>query len=108
MNYFNNLSNLVAAAGEVPEWVANSFPTIKTVLAIIITLCSLFMIVAVISQKSESNGSSAITGKADTYYNRNKNTSLQGTIKKLIMIVAIVILVLSIAFLVLNTIYPAQ
>ena len=99
-----NLS-LLLASNEVPEWVAKSFPIIEIVIAAIITLCALFMIVAVVAQKGESNGSSALTGQADTFYNRNKSSSLQGKLKKLVMIDAVVILVLAVAFLVLSQIY---
>ena len=101
----NTLPLLLESSAEVPEWVAKSFPIIEIVIAVIITLCALFMIVAVVAQKSEGNGTNALTGQADTYYNRNKNSSLQGKLKKLVMIDAIVILVMAIAFLVLSQIY---
>lgn len=101
----NTLSLLLESSAEVPEWVAKSFPIIEIVIAVILTLCSIFMIVAVVAQKSEGNGTNALTGQADTYYNRNKNSSLQGKLKKLVMIDAIIILVLAVAFLVLSQIY---
>ncbi len=106
--FFNNINLLLnsSAAAEVPEWVAASFPIIEIVLAALITVCSLFMIVAVVMQKGESNGATGITGaSADTFYNRNKGGSLQGKLKKLVMIDAIVILVLAVAFLILFSIY---
>ena len=63
------------------------------------------MIIAVVAQKGESNGVTGITGQADTFYNRNKGSSLQGKLKKLIAIDAVIILVMSIAFLILSQIY---
>ena len=106
MDRFVNYANLIAANDtEVPAWVANSFPTIKIVLAVLICICAIFIIVAVMCQKSEVNGSNAITGQADTFYNRNKGQSLQGKIKKLTVVASIVILVLCVAFLIINTIY---
>ncbi len=103
----NKFSNLMLATNEtpVPVWVQESFPIIKIVLAILILICSIFMIVAVIAQKGEANGSSSITGMQDTFYNRNKGTSLQGVIKKLTIIDAILLLVFCVAFLILNAIY---
>lgn len=89
----------------VPTWVENSFPIIKIVLACLILVCAIFMIVAVLSQKNEENGVSAITGSADTFYNRNKGTSIQGKIKKLTVIDAILLVVFCLAFLILNFIY---
>ncbi len=91
---------------EVPAWVASSFPIIEIVIAVLITICALFMIVAVVAQKGESNGATGITGSsADTFYNRNKSGTFQGKIKKLITIDAIIILVLGVAFLILSSIY---
>lgn len=108
MEQFKNLSLLLESSSEKPEWIVNSFPIIQIVIAVVLTLCSIFMIVAVVAQKGEGNGSSALTGQADTYYNRNKNSSLQGKLKKLVMIDAVLILVLSIAFVILSNIYAIQ
>lgn len=101
----NNISILLDSSEEKAEWIVKSFPIIETIIAVILVVCALFMIIAVVAQKGESNGSSALTGQADTFYNRNKSSSLQGKLKKLVMIDAIVILVLVIAFLVLSQIY---
>ena len=100
-------NNMVLATSEsaLPTWVVSSFPIIKIVLAVLILICSIFMIVAVIAQKGETNGASSITGQTDTFYNRNKGTSLQGVIKKLMIIDAILLVVFCIIFLVLNSIY---
>lgn len=102
---FNSIL-LTGSTAEVPAWVASSFPVIEIVLAVLITICSIFMIVAVVMQKGESNGATGITGaSADTFYNRNKGGSLQGKLKKLVMIDAIVILVLAVLFLICFSIY---
>lgn len=109
----NNASMLLSGTTnntEVPAWVASSFPIIEIVLAALITICSIILIVAVVMQKGESNGATGITGAtADTFYNRNKGGSLQGKLKKLVMIDAIVILVLAVIFLICFSIYqPMQ
>ena len=105
LNKFTNL--MLATTNETPDpiWIQQSFPIIKIVLAILISICAIFMIVAVLAQKGEANGSASITGTQDTFYNRNKGTSLQGVIKKLTVIDAILLLVFCIAFLILNAIY---
>lgn len=88
------------------EWVVKSFPIIKLVLVIAILLCSITLIVAVMAQEGNSNGMTGITGdSSDTFYNRNRGQSMQGKIKKLTVICAGLILVLCLAYLVLNTIY---
>ena len=106
MNNFVNVINLLSANdAEMPAWVVNSFPIIKIVLAVLICLCAIFIIVATLAQKSEAGGANAITGQADTFYNRNKGGSLQGKIKRWTVIVSILILVLCVLFLVVNTVY---
>ena len=107
MNKYSNFINLIAADDvSRPDWVVNSFPIIKIVLASIIFVCALLMIVVVLSQKSESDGSmNAITGQADTFYNRNKGGNLQGKIKKFTIILASVLMVLCVVFFVLNAYY---
>ena len=88
------------------EWIVKSFPIIKLVLVIAILLCSIVMIVSMMVQQGNTNGMTGITGdSSDTFYNRNKGQSMQGKIKKLTIINAIVILVLCLVYLVLNTIY---
>ena len=104
-NFVNVLSLLSANDAEMPTWVVKSFPVIKIVLAVMICVCAIFIIVATLCQKSEADGTNAITGQADTFYNRNTGASLQGRIKKWTVVVSIVILVLCILFLVVNTIY---
>lgn len=102
-----NFVNLLCAddnAGR-PDWVVNSFPIIKIVIVAVLALLSIAMIVLVVMQKSETNGVSAMTGRTDTFYNRNKGATLQGKIRVLTIITAVLIMVLCVVFLVLNTIY---
>ena len=66
---------------------------------------SIAMIVFVCMQKSNQNGISAISGQTNTFYNRNKGATLQGKIKLLTIIDAVLILVVTILFLILHTIY---
>lgn len=104
MNFVNFLMDATEKARA--EWVVKSFPIIKLILVILILLCSIFMIVAVMMQDGNTNGMTGITGdSADTFYNRNKGQSMQGKIKKLTVVVGVAILVLCLAYLVLNTIY---
>ena len=103
LNIFNFLCT--DANKEVPAWIVSSFPVIKIVIMCVLLVLSIAMIVMVVMQKSNTNGVSAISGQSDTFYNRNKKATLQGLIKKLTIIDAVLILVLCVAFLILNTIY---
>ncbi|MBQ7466980.1 MAG: preprotein translocase subunit SecG [Clostridia bacterium] len=107
MNKFSNFVNLIAEGDTaVAGWIASSFPVIKIVLASLIFVCALLMIIMVLSQRTESDGSmNAITGQADTFYNRNKGGNLQGKIKRFTVILAILLMVFCITFFVLNAIY---
>lgn len=89
----------------VAPWVANSFPIIKIVIMCLLILLSIAMIVLVVMQKGDSNGSSALTGKSDTFYNRNKKTTLQGKIKVLTIIVASIMMFLCLLFMIMSQIY---
>lgn len=102
-----NVMNLLASNDTaVPVWVEKSFPVIKIVLACIICVIAIALIVLSFCQKSEAEGgTNAITGQADTFYNRNKGESLQGKVKKWTIILSSVILVLCVVFLIINTIY---
>ena len=101
-----SLNFLIASDKVRPDWVVNSFPIIKLVLVCLILVCSVFMIVAMVLQQGNTNGMTGITADtSDTFYNRNKGQSMQGKIKKLTIIDAVLIMVLCIAYLVLNTIY---
>ena len=107
MNKFiTNVNTLMLAGNEnaQADWIVSSFPIIKVVLAVLIAICAIFMIIAVIAQRGEANGST-ITGQTDTFYNRNKGSSLQGIIKKLTIIDAILLVVFCIIFLALNTVF---
>ena len=89
----------------VASWVEKSFPTIKIVIMAVLAFLSLAMIILVLMQKSNTNGVSAVTGQTDTFYNRNKKSTLQGKVKVLTIIVASMMMVLCLAFMILNQIY---
>ena len=96
---------LADANKEVSPFAQNVVPVLKIIVASVIALCAIFMIIAVVSQKGESNGISGVTGNADTFYNRNKGESLQGKMKRWTVIDAIVLFALCVVFLILNLIY---
>ena len=86
-------------------WVIDTVKIVEIVIMSVLALLAVFMIVLVCMQKSETNGVSAISGQSDTFYNRNKKSTLQGKIKVLTIITAVLIMVLCIAFLILNSVF---
>ena len=104
-----NLVGFLCKADEneaAPEWMVNSFPVIKIVLVSLLAVCAVAMIIFVLMQKTDTNGVSAISGKTDTFYNKNKGATLQGKVKVLTIIDAVCILVICVVFLILNSILP--
>ena len=102
-----NIVNFICADENVgvAGWVEKSFPVIKVVIMSVLAFLAIAMIVLVVLQKSNTNGAGAITGQSDTFYNRNKGATLQGKIKVMTIITAVLILVLCLTFLVLSQIY---
>ena len=94
---------------DVPNWVANSFPTIKFILLCILLLCALSLIVVVMMQETEGGDTmNSITGIKDTYYGKNHGANREGRLKKATIIFAVLIAVFTIAFFVLNAIYAVN
>ena len=102
-----NIFSLICADANkaTASWIVNSFPIIKIVIMAVLALLSIALIVLIVMQKGNTNGSSALTGKSDTFYNRNKKSTLQGKIKVLTVICASVMMVLCLAFMILSQIY---
>lgn len=93
----------------VPNWVSSSFPIIRIVLICLLMALSLGIILCVLFQSSTSSGMGAIAGQnTETFYSKNKGKSLQGLLKKLTIIFAISILVITVLYLVSVVIFPVQ
>ena len=73
--------------------------TIRSILMIIVAIAASAIIVAVLMQPSNPDGGrNVITGTNDSYYAQNKGSTKEGRLKRLIIICSIIILVLTIAF----------
>ncbi|MBE5738122.1 MAG: preprotein translocase subunit SecG [Clostridiales bacterium] len=73
--------------------------TIRSILMIIVAIAASAIIVAVLIQPSNPDGGrNVITGTNDSYYAQNKGSTKEGRLKRLIIICSIIILVLTIAF----------
>ncbi len=87
--------NLLAAL--TVEAVA-AINVIRVILAVIIALMSLALIVVVIIQPSGSNGVNPITGQSETFYGKNKSRTLEGFLRRITVILAIAIAILTVLF----------
>ena len=90
-----NLNFLCDVSGSV----ANFLTTLRSIVLILTALAAVVIIVAVLCQPSNPDGGrNVITGTNDSYYAQNKGSTKEGRLKKLIIICSIAILVLTIAF----------
>ncbi len=83
---------------------STAYQVLSIVCVSLIVLCSLFVIVVVMMQKSNSDGISAISGSSETFYGKNKGKTLESKLKKLTVVCLIVIGVLCILYFVLGLI----
>ena len=91
-----------------PQWMSTSFPIIQTVLLVLIGISALAMTIAILAQPSNPDGGdNAITGISGSYYSQNKSSTWEGRLQKLIIICAIVIIVSTIIYFVLDKILMA-
>ena len=84
---------------DVSAEVAKTLTTIRSILLILTAIASIVIIVAVLIQPSNPDGGrNVITGTNDSYYAQIKGDTKEGRLKKVIIICSVVILVLTIAF----------
>ena len=77
----------------------------RFVLLILVGLCAVIIIFAVMFQTSSGQDATAITGATDSYYLKNKGTSIEDKLNKLTKIVTIVMVVLIVLYFVSRVIY---
>lgn len=99
------IANLFAA--DLPRWV-ESFPIIRIVLLSLIVLLCIALIVIVMIQPSNQQGTGALTGQSDTFYSKNKGRTMEGLLKKLTVIIACALLALSVLFFITLIIYVGK
>ena len=80
---------------------------VKIALAVLMVLCSLFIIIVVLKQSGNSDGMEAMTGSRsdnDSYYGKNASQRKEHVLKVWTYVTAIVMAVAAIAFLVLTAV----
>lgn len=89
----------------VANWVSDSFPIIRTVIIVLMVVLSVALVVIVLVQPSNPQGTNVITGQSDTYYSKNKSKTLEGVLRRLTVVLSITLGVLAIVFFVTLAIY---
>ena len=93
---------------DVSAGTAQVLTTLRSIVLILMAIAAIAIIVAVLMNPSNPDGGrNVITGTNDSYYAQNKGSTKEGRLKKLIIISSIVILVLTIAFFVIEHFFTA-
>ena len=93
---------------DVSASTATFLTTLRSIILILTALAAIVIIVAVLMQPSNPDGGrNVITGTNDSYYAQNKGDTKEGRLKKMIIICSVVILVLTIAFYVIEHFFTA-
>ncbi|MBQ8844712.1 MAG: preprotein translocase subunit SecG [Clostridia bacterium] len=84
------------------DFITKTFPIIRIVLFCIIIACAITMIITVLMQSNDTEGTSSnvITGSQESYYSQNKSSSRDGKLKKITIIMACVMLVCVILYMI--------
>ena len=70
------------------------------ILNILMVISALVMIVTVLMQESDSDGMGALTGGSETFFGKNKNSTLEGKLAMATKVSSIVFVVLAIVMLI--------
>lgn len=69
---------------------------LKTVLDIIFVIVCIALTIIVLMQEGKSAGlTGSISGMADTYWGKNKGRSMEGTLEKITIVLAVLLIVLA-------------
>jgi len=90
----------------VSQFVIDTFPALRAVLIVLVAVSCIVMIISILASPPQTGvGNNAITGASESYYTKNRGTSNEGRLKRLIIICVIIIAVSSILFGISYTIY---
>ena len=82
-----------------PNWVVNSFPIIRVIIMVLLLVIAVGLVVCVLIAPTKASGIGAISGQStDTYYYKNKGRSLEGILKRLVIILSVSALVLTVLY----------
>ena len=71
---------------------------LKTVLMILLAIDCIALTIVVLLQEGKSAGLGTIGGMADSYWGQNKGRSMEGTLVKVTRVLAVLFILLALAF----------
>lgn len=69
---------------------------VKTIIDIVFIVICIALTVLVLMQEGKSAGLGSLGGMTDTYWGKNKGRSVEGTMKKVTTVLAVLLLVLAV------------
>lgn len=97
MNYISKLLD----DGLQSDFWTKSLPIVRYVLFFLIAACAIVMIITVLMQSNDSDGSiDVVTGAQESYYSQNKGSSRDGKLKIITIVMASIIFVCIVLYLV--------
>jgi preprotein translocase subunit SecG len=85
------LNNLLALSYE-------TYQILSVICIALSVLCAIFVIIVVMMQPGNSNGIDALSGSSDTFYGKNKSKTIESKLRILTVISVGVLVVLMVAF----------
>lgn len=95
----NFISKLLDEGVDVGGFKSNVLPIIRYVLFFLVVVCAIVMIVTILMQSNDADGSmDVLSGSQESYYSQNKGSSRDGKLKIITIVMASIIILSIIAY----------
>ncbi len=93
----NFISKLLDGVGS--DFASTGLPIIRYVLFFLVVVCAIVMIVTILMQSNDADGSiDVLSGSQESYYSQNKGSSRDGKLKIITIVMASIIILSIIAY----------
>lgn len=99
------MKNLILAT--LPDWVTTLLPILRSIFVVLLLIGAVSVIVICMMMESNpEGGSNVVTGNYDSFFAKNKASTREGRMKRILIGVSIVMVVCSVLYFVTLLIYP--
>lgn len=100
------MKNLFLAT-TLPDWATSLLPILRSVFVVLLLLCAISVIIIVlVTESNPEGGTNVVTGSYDSFYSKNKASTREGRLKRLLIWVSSIAVVCCILYFVTLIIYP--
>lgn len=101
------MKNLILASETLPEWATTLLPILRSVFVILLLVGAVsIIIICMMMESNPEGGSNVVTGNYDSFFAKNKASTREGRMKRILIAVSIVMVVCSILFFVIERVWP--